>query len=116
MGEYKRVRKSFALRCFFAVVVASALIFAPMYSAEASIMEATMAAGEMPCCPDEAPPNNDCKACSEMVLCSAKAFQAMPIALDAEQVSSGLIETLLPVSDLATNDPPLSPPSRPPRS
>jgi hypothetical protein len=110
------VTKSLAIRWFFAVFVAAALVFAPVYSAEASIMEATMLAGEMPCCPDEAPQKTDCKACNEMVLCSAKSFHAIPVAVEREPAPAGRIEALLPASDLAINDFHLSPPSRPPRS
>lgn len=110
------MRPFWIIRSLLALFVATALVLAPMPSARAHGMAAAMEAG-MPCCPDDSPSSHDaCKDCAQMVLCSLKIFQAMPVLPAGLEARESIVHRLTLASAFAIDELATPPPARPPRS
>lgn len=109
------MKPSWIIRSLLAVLVVTGLVLAPMPSARASGMATAMQAG-MPCCPDDDPGRDACKDCAQMVLCSLKTFQAMPVTSIDLQRYEAVERRLAFASMFAIDELATPPPARPPRS
>lgn len=110
------MRPFWIIRSLLALFVATALVLAPMPSARAHGMAAAMEAG-MPCCPDDNPNGPDaCKDCAQMVLCSLKTFQAIPVLPADLEARYSVVHRLTLASVSAIDELATPPPARPPRN